>query len=178
MGWVFRHFSSHLCLQLIIILQQWTGRRCPPPLCQAIFALQLYHFPKFAKSAKASCLDCETIAGFIIPIPIGIPMFIPIPIMPWLGIIPIMPWLGIMPIPIPIPAPGCIIGFTGGLTVAAPRLIMENPWGSMLAGAWLPRNDNQSQYKYQIVNDMRLAGCFELFSPCWRALRLGWLGLG
>ena len=26
MDWVFRHFSSHLCLQLIIILQQWTGR--------------------------------------------------------------------------------------------------------------------------------------------------------
>lgn len=23
-----------------------------------------------------------------------------------------------------------------------------------------------------------MADCFELFLPCWRALRLGWLGLG
>lgn len=124
----------------MIILHQWTERERPTPLHQIIFALQLLHFPKLAKSAKASCLGCWTIAGFIIPIPIpiapGIPMFmpIPIPIIPWLGAIPI-------PMPIPMPAPGCIIGFTGGLTVVGPRLMTENPWESMLAGAWLPGND-------------------------------------
>ncbi|KAG7241817.1 hypothetical protein INR49_024787, partial [Caranx melampygus] len=53
-----------------------------------------------------------------IPIPIapGIPMAIPACGIPMFMPIPIIPWLGAMPIPIPMPMPalGCIIGLMGG----------------------------------------------------------------
>lgn len=136
-----RHDSSTLCLQLVCFLHQWTERareRCHSP--QVVVALRLLHFPKLPKSAKASCLGCCTMPGFIIPMVPGIPMFIPIPIMPWWGAMPIP-----IPIPmlIPMPAPGCIMGFTGGLTAVVPRLMVVNPWESMLPGAWLPGNQRE-----------------------------------
>lgn len=126
----------------------------PSPSLHLLFP----HFLKLPKSAKAStpCLGCcctmpEPIdmAGILIPMVMlawGIaPMFMPIPIMPWVGAmpIPIMPWVGAMP----IPAPGYIMGVVGVLMGEGARPMPANPWESILTGGrgWTPRRQKQEE---------------------------------
>jgi len=121
--------------------------------------LQFHHFPKLPKSANASCLGCWTIAGFI-PMPIppcgSIPMFMPIPIMPWLAAMPI---------------PGCIMGLTG----AVPRFIAENPWGSRAGGT---PGDGGAEINESVAVKGRWMTSPCRRSPCCSVLRVGWLCLG